>query len=310
MAEIAVIGAGVAGLAAASALHGAGHRVVVLEKSRGIGGRLATRRTRDGLTYDHGAAIVHPRPDGFAACLRAAVAAGHAAPWRDGFVGLPGMSGLLAGLLDGLATRFATEVAAIERAGARWRLRWEGGAQEVDAILCTAPAPQTARLCAALPVIAQAAHGARMVPGWTLMAAWETLSEPPAALAFTDGPLQTAHDSGARPGRVPHPARWVAHARADWVADHLEIERDAACATLLPVLAARLGAGTALHAAAHRWRYARVEVPVGMPFVAQDGVAAAGDWLLGPEAGDAHASGVAAARAFIADQAAWRGVVK
>jgi predicted NAD/FAD-dependent oxidoreductase len=32
--------------------------------------------------------------------------------------------------------------------------------------------------------------------------------------------------------------------------------------------------------------------------VAVDGLVAAGDWLLGPEAGDAHASGLAAAAAL------------
>jgi renalase len=42
--DVAVIGAGVAGLICAQQLHQAGYRVVVLEKSRGVGGRLATRR--------------------------------------------------------------------------------------------------------------------------------------------------------------------------------------------------------------------------------------------------------------------------
>jgi renalase len=42
--DVAAIGAGVAGLMCAQQLHQAGYRVVVLEKSRGVGGRLATRR--------------------------------------------------------------------------------------------------------------------------------------------------------------------------------------------------------------------------------------------------------------------------
>lgn len=309
-AEIAVIGAGLAGLAAADALRRAGHRVTVLEKSRGIGGRLATRRTRDGFAFDHGAPMVHGRQPGFAAFLAGAVAEGHAAPWRDGHVGLPGMSGLAAGLAETLDIRFETEVSILERRAGRWAVHWVGGEILADAVLCTAPPQQTATLCSALPAIVNAARAARMAPGWTLMAAWDRLADTPASVDFADGPLESAHDTAAKPGRPAAPARWVAHARAEWVAAHLEMTREDACAALLPVLAARLQAHAPVYAAAHRWRYARVATPVGRPFVAQDGVAAAGDWMLGPEAGNAHASGLAAAEAFIADQARWRGCVK
>jgi len=54
MSRIAVVGAGIAGLACARKLIDAGHAVRVFEKSRGVGGRMATRRTPQG-TYDHGA---------------------------------------------------------------------------------------------------------------------------------------------------------------------------------------------------------------------------------------------------------------
>ena len=60
-APIAVVGAGMAGLAAARALHDGGHRVVVFEKSRGVGGRMSTRRTPDpgggGTLRNHGVAM-------------------------------------------------------------------------------------------------------------------------------------------------------------------------------------------------------------------------------------------------------------
>jgi renalase len=52
--SVAIIGAGVSGLAAANVLQNAGIAVTIYEKSRGVGGRSATRK-RDGFTYDHGA---------------------------------------------------------------------------------------------------------------------------------------------------------------------------------------------------------------------------------------------------------------
>ncbi|MFM7188226.1 MAG: FAD-dependent oxidoreductase [Armatimonadota bacterium] len=42
--DVAIIGAGLAGVAAAGDLAAAGKSVLVIDKSRGIGGRMATRR--------------------------------------------------------------------------------------------------------------------------------------------------------------------------------------------------------------------------------------------------------------------------
>ncbi len=57
MAPIGIVGAGLAGAGAAYALRSTDHDVTILEKSRGVGGRAATRR-RDGCRYDHGANYV------------------------------------------------------------------------------------------------------------------------------------------------------------------------------------------------------------------------------------------------------------
>jgi len=53
MFDVAVVGAGMAGLTAAQQLRQAGYRVVVVDKSRGVGGRVATRRA-NGTRVDHG----------------------------------------------------------------------------------------------------------------------------------------------------------------------------------------------------------------------------------------------------------------
>ncbi|HEY9651712.1 MAG TPA: FAD-dependent oxidoreductase, partial [Coleofasciculaceae cyanobacterium] len=60
MFDVAIIGAGLAGLICAQQLHQAGYRVIVIEKSRGVGGRVATRRLHDTIA-DHGVRYLEPQ---------------------------------------------------------------------------------------------------------------------------------------------------------------------------------------------------------------------------------------------------------
>ncbi len=60
MTDVAVIGAGIAGLVCAQQLTQAGYSVRIVEKSRGLGGRVATRRLY-GTCADHGACYLKPK---------------------------------------------------------------------------------------------------------------------------------------------------------------------------------------------------------------------------------------------------------
>jgi predicted NAD/FAD-dependent oxidoreductase len=97
--RVAVVGAGLAGLACARALAADGAQVTVLEKSRGPGGRAATRVTaRDGdghpasdaLAFDHGAQYATARDARFVGQLEAWRALGVAAEWEGRIVALAG----------------------------------------------------------------------------------------------------------------------------------------------------------------------------------------------------------------------------
>jgi len=76
--RIAVIGAGVAGMACARTLAQAGHEVTVFEKSRGFGGRMACRQTPFG-GFDHGAQYFTVRDPRFARVLE--TTPGLVRPW-------------------------------------------------------------------------------------------------------------------------------------------------------------------------------------------------------------------------------------
>ena len=64
--QIAVIGAGVAGLACARRLVDLGHGVTVFERASAAGGRIATMRTEIG-SFDHGAQYFTARDPAFLA---------------------------------------------------------------------------------------------------------------------------------------------------------------------------------------------------------------------------------------------------
>ena len=76
--NIAVIGAGIAGLACARTLAQAGHRVTVLDKSSTVGGRLASCETPFG-TFDHGTQYFTVRDARFQKAL--AITPGLCKPW-------------------------------------------------------------------------------------------------------------------------------------------------------------------------------------------------------------------------------------
>jgi renalase len=147
--RIAVIGAGMAGLSCARRLADAGYAPVVFDKGRGIGGRLATRRTPDGLQFEHGAQYVTARSAGFEALLEQARTAGAAALWTDGAegtdrphsVGTPGMNALAKHLARGLAIRQGIQVTALREAGRGWTLTLPGEEQVFDRVVVTVPAP-------------------------------------------------------------------------------------------------------------------------------------------------------------------------
>lgn len=80
MVDVAVIGAGLAGLACAQRLKQLGLQVVVLEKSRGLGGRLATRRLPK-THADHGVRCLEHQGNLTETLIHALCAKGTLHPW-------------------------------------------------------------------------------------------------------------------------------------------------------------------------------------------------------------------------------------
>ena len=316
MADVAIVGLGMAGATTARTLREAGLPVAIFEKSRGVGGRLATRRhAAEGEAsrqFDHGAPWVAAHGDRFAAFLTEAVALGIAGRMADGrrTVGVPRQPELVRHALGPGAfgrraseASFGFEVARLDRGDDGWRLH--DGADRCEgpfrAVIVTTPAPQAVRLVGTSPSLLPAARGARYEPCWTLMLSVaprfaERLAGRTEGLGI-DG-VASVIVEGQKPARAG--ANLVVHADARWSAEHLEWEREAVLDHFVPKLVAALGIDPPVVAIAHRWRYARVSKPAKLEaaFDATTMLGVAGDWLAGPDAEDAFTSAL-----FTAQQA-------
>ena len=126
--RVAVIGAGMAGVSCAEQLQQRGVTVTLFEKSRGLGGRLATRRSEHGVAFDHGAQYITAHTPAFAQWLNRLHEAGTVAVWqprRDATkaaahpwqVGTPAMSALLKPLAAALDLRTRHTIDTLHRNG-------------------------------------------------------------------------------------------------------------------------------------------------------------------------------------------------
>ncbi len=304
--ETIIIGAGMTGISCARVLEAAGQRVRLLDKGRGIGGRMATRRVRLGageISFDHGAQYLRPRDPAFRQCLEAA----GAAEWEgahEGLVGVPGMSALPRALAAGLEISQATEVSALAHDAEGWHIVTATGALRAARLVLTVPAPQALHLLGPRDPVAFALAKVKMRPCLTLMAAFAPGSPAPFdARQDAAHPLAWVARNSSKPERGAAAASWVAQAGPEFSQAHLEDDTQAVAARMLPLLCDLIGTAPAqaLHVAAHRWRYGLVTRPLARPFVqdAARGLYLGGDWCLGARAEDGWQSGQAIARAIL-----------
>jgi len=286
----AIVGAGIAGLACAKRLVEAGVSVSIFDKSRGIGGRIASRRVEvngQHIPFDHGASHFTARSEGFVRLVRSWERAGLAAPWpaagADAWVGTPTMTAPLKLLAEDFDVTLSCPITALMRTGAGWTLHSE--AQRIgafDTVVVAIPAEQAAPLLSLHDFeMARAAMSVRSYPCWTAMFAFaEPLDGLPDFIRGA-GPIVVASRENAKPGRAPG-ERWVVQADWNWSETHLTRES----ASVADILHAALGdaAGRKLpppvHSAAHRWLFSQ---PSGQDqkllWNAALSLGACGDWL-------------------------------
>jgi photolyase PhrII len=315
--RVVVIGAGMAGLTSARILEDQGHEVTVVDKARGAGGRMSTRREGD-HRFDHGAQyftahdprflrhVYAWRERGLVESWDARIAVLEGAEIReeggktDRFVAVPGMNAICAELAAEQADcRYSWTAESLHYEEKEWRVQSTDGESLVaDAVVVALPAPQATALLAGSPLEAKL-PGVEMRPCWALMVvADRPLLDGYDAAFVNQGALSWLASQRSRPGR-PDVHAWVLHACPDWSARHLDTPAEEVRDKMLEA-ARELPVAQAFEvesAMTHRWLYALADEPLNRQalWFPDQRLVIAGDWCAGSRVEGAFLSGAAAA---------------
>lgn len=286
-----VLGAGIAGLSAASTLRSSGQQVLVLEKSRGLGGRAATRRWDD-LPVDHGAQFFTARSDPFRAQVATWIGLGVCHEWCRGFhlfregallppkteqypryVCRRGMSALAAALAaaNGLTIERQSKVTTVRAHDGVWTLTCEDGKSfRAHRLIVTSPPPQGADLLAEVaPEAAALLRTITLAPSLALAARFPRRAIPWHGIQSDDATISwIGHDTSKREDLHHDRSIIMVHATSAFSRAHYNEPEDKIRQVLL-VRASELSGDDFSHPESvflQRWRYALPDHPPdGLP---------------------------------------------
>ncbi|MFZ4683051.1 MAG: NAD(P)/FAD-dependent oxidoreductase [Terrimicrobiaceae bacterium] len=317
--DVCIIGAGLSGLSAARALTAGGRRVVILDKSRGLGGRAATRRL-DGIPVDHGAQFFTARSAAFQKQTETWLEAGVCFEWSRGFhqavngrieppgsvdahprfACADGMTALAKTLGDGLEVRREHRVIRVVSDGDNFSVECEGGGIiRAATVFSSAPLPQTMAFAGGIVGIDHEAAGVPFESCLAVIA--ETTGPDPAwrGVQVREGNLAWIGADFTKRRERPERRFIVLHGSSEFSARHVDGDLDGAARILLQDAAALDPETLASLKPRHvqRWRFARCARPMeGNAFLRFDaGFYIIGDAFLQGKIESAWTSGQAAA---------------
>lgn len=322
MKRIAVVGAGMGGLSALHTLANAGCEVTVFDKSRGSGGRMATKKL-NAASWDMGAQFLRSHSNEFRLQLAHWQQQGWIETWPivpdridhhgihtseddvQRFVGVSRMTALCRQLLTP-AHEFhtATRIISCTKRVDGWMLSDE---QEqhfgpFDGLIINTPPEQAQPLLTASPTLFDHPKP-DMLPCWTLLLAFDLPLATTVNAAFVEGsPIAWIARNSSKPQRDALQT-WVIQADHDWSQKRVDSPREQVQETLLTAFfdALKLPPQPCTEIWLHRWLYAIPAAPLeqGALIDQAQQLAVCGDWCHSASVEGAWLSGQAAARALL-----------
>ncbi len=334
--DIAVIGAGLAGLTCAQKLQQAGHSVIVVEKSRGLGGRLATRRLAK-THADHGVCYIQPQQAAFQQFIQTLCDQGIVHTWTDGIHTLDtagnlhapsrqatcyaaphGATAIAKHLAQDLEVLRAQKVVALTPLENAWQLQSEDATLELSArqVVMAIPAPQAVEIVAPIagfdPQCLTQLRAVEFAPTITAIAAYPKTLQSQAQQLPWRGIQCLDHAElswiGLDSSKQIDPVQptLIVHSSAKFAAAHQHSDDLSAIGQRLLDRAATLADWIAHPEVlqVHRWRYALAQNPLSETFLKARAHAPlwfCGDWCGGDRLEAAYLSGTAIGQAVLAN---------
>ena len=316
--EIAIIGAGISGLMAATYLAEKGKNSVIFDKGRGPGGRMSTRRFGK-FRLDHGAQFFTVRDPRFEKYVQSWEKAGVAKIWCKGFSGTgdghprfrgtEGMNSIPKWLAGQLDVRTGHKVKSIRFVNNLWQLDFEDSQSvSADQLLVTSPVPQTIALLEAGQVeLAPTTRNFLSLISYDPCISVMIIPKKPLFMPEHGGwqineePLQFVADNQLK--GLPNPGQALTfHLGPQTSTEHWESGPERLKELVTGELRERGKDLVIEDIQIHRWRYSQPSTLHDESFLMAEGVpnlVYAGDAFAGPKIEGAALSGLSAAQAMI-----------
>lgn len=273
--DVLVIGAGMSGLITATELQKTGLNVAVVEKARGSGGRLSSKRvqsasTKDMISFDLGCASFDAKTELFRSHLETWSSEGIAKVWRfsettgSQYVATPRSSSITRYLADQLEVHFATRVTEIVKGDGFWSVFIESAGQQMKfaqakhIIFATPPQQAADLLPEGHPYISVLSQPI-LRPQWVLMLnVKERLELSDEYYEFSNSIISRLILESSKPERVESNdyQTWVLQADTKWTSDNLDTDKSKLEHELVAELASKTGTPIIVEDAyLHRWLY-------------------------------------------------------
>ncbi|WP_067095997.1 NAD(P)/FAD-dependent oxidoreductase [Marinomonas atlantica] len=306
--HFAIIGAGLAGATFSHFAHQQGFECIVLEKSRGTGGRAGSKRLGE-YSVDLGASIISFGDEELTDLREVLLENQVIERWQSAYVGVPRMSSIARFLIQDSPLLTETKVHHIERQGSKWLLRDEKY-QPIcltEHVVIATPAMQSAMLLATIPnsgALLQFANqaGSQTQPQWSMWVTTEPTDSAP--LRPCQHPiLESLIKDSDKPQRVAGSMEtWVIQASPQWSKTHLDTPKEDVKSILIEAFTDATSSTVKESGDPHRWllgRQAMALSPSEYFFDNTLNISLIGDWLC---QGDAEGAMLSAKFAFEAIQ--------